>query len=72
MNKDKILEALKKCYDQCPDNNKIFKFSYFDRPEWRVKEDGSDLHIDYLIIGNACFIISADERKELEEWLKHE
>lgn len=61
-----VAEIFGSCNNKSPDNNKIFKLASYDRPA----DMGSALHIDYLIIGNACFIISAEDRKLLEKFFK--
>lgn len=68
MTKDELVniaEIFASCNNKCPDNNKVFRLASYDRPS----DMGPALHIDYLIIGNACFIISAEDRALFERYL---
>ena len=56
----KALEIIKDCNNRCPDGNKVIRFSQYD---------SESLHIDYLIIGNTCFIITQQEHDLLKEVL---
>ena len=56
---DEVLKVLKRCYEKCPDNNKIFGFTHYD---------GSFV-LDTFVIGNACFLISEKEKDLLKEIL---
>ena len=62
----KIAEVIVRCNKQCPDNNKIIRLSQYDRPA----DMGPTLHINYLIIGDTLFIISAEERELFKRYLK--
>ena len=61
----KALDIIKKYNSKCSDNK--IRLSCYDRPEWLDKEP---LHMDYLIIGNACFEITKEECEILREVLK--
>lgn len=62
----KALQTIIACNNDCPDNNKVIRLSSYDRPDYL---GGEKLHVDYLVIGNACFVISAEERDILREVL---
>lgn len=62
----KALQTIINCNNNCPDNDKIIRLSSYDRPDYL---GGEKLHIDFLVIGKACFTISPEEREILREVL---
>ena len=57
---DEVLRIIKRCYQECPDNNKVFGFTHYE---------GSFV-LDTFGIGNACFLISEKEKELLKEVLE--
>lgn len=66
LNELKTLQIINTCNDECPDDNKVIRLSSYDRP---TSLDGEKIHLDFLVIGNSCFVISPEEREILREGL---
>lgn len=62
----KALQTIITCNNDCRDGNKVIRLSSYDRPDYL---GGEKLHVDFLVIGNSCFVISAEERDILREVL---
>ena len=60
---------IKRCQSISPDNDRLIKAASYDRSGERLAEAGKPLHLDYIIIGDACFIINKKEKEVLEAFL---
>ena len=66
LNELKTLQIINNCNNNCPDNDKVIRLSSYDRP---TPLGGKKLHLDFLVIGKDCFVISPEERDILREGL---